>query len=368
VESEGAGAAGADAPVAPPDAADREGSRVVDPVAASSDEEREELGLRPRTLAEFVGQADLVEHLGIVLQAARQRRQAVDHILFAGPPGLGKTSLAGIVAVEMAAGLRISAGPVLTRAGDLAALLTDLQDGDVLFIDEIHRLHRSVEEMLYSAMEDGRLDILIGKGPTARSIRLELPKFTLVGATTRTGLVSGPLRDRFGFVGRLDLYDPADLRSIVERSARILKVQIDTEGAIRISERSRGTPRVANRLLRRVRDFAEVRGEGFIDGATASEGLELFGVDVLGLDKVDRAILATLCGRFGGQPVGLTTLSQCVGEEPDTIEDAYEPFLLQSGLIQRTSRGRVATARAWTHLGYAGPPAAPNATNSPALF
>ncbi len=268
----------------------------------------------------------------------------------------------------MGAGLRITAGPVLTRAGDLAALLTDLQDGDVLFIDEIHRLHRSVEEMLYSAMEDGRLDILIGKGPTARSIRLDLPRFTLVGATTRTGLVSGPLRDRFGFVGRLDLYDPADLRAIVERSARILKVQIDTEGAIRISERSRGTPRVANRLLRRVRDFAEVRGEGFIDGATASEGLELFGVDAMGLDKVDRAILDTLCGRFGGQPVGLTTLAQCVGEETDTIEDAYEPYLVQSGLIQRTPRGRVATKRAWVHLGHDGPPTAPDATNTQPLF
>jgi Holliday junction DNA helicase RuvB len=342
--------------------------RVVDPAASSSDEELEEVGLRPRTLAEFVGQSDLVEHLSIVLQAARQRRQPVDHLLFAGPPGLGKTSLAGIVATEMGAGLRITAGPVLTRAGDLAALLTDLQDGDVLFIDEIHRLHRSVEEMLYSAMEDGRLDILIGKGPTARSIRLDLPRFTLVGATTRTGLVSGPLRDRFGFVGRLDLYAPADLRAIVERSARILKVEIDTEGAIRISERSRGTPRVANRLLRRVRDFAEVRGDGRIDGATASEGLELFGVDELGLDKVDRSILVTLCDRFGGQPVGLTTLAQCVGEETDTIEDAYEPYLLQSGLIQRTARGRVATQRAWAHLGRAGPASAPDATNSPPLF
>jgi Holliday junction DNA helicase RuvB len=342
--------------------------RVVDPTASSPDEELEEVGLRPRTLPEFIGQAELVEHLSIVLQAARQRRQAVDHLLFAGPPGLGKTSLAGIVAAEMGAGFRITAGPVLTRAGDLAALLTDLQDGDVLFIDEIHRLHRSVEEMLYSAMEDGRLDILIGKGPTARSIRLELPKFTLVGATTRTGLVSGPLRDRFGFVGRLDLYDPADLRAIVERSARILKVRIDSEGAIRISERSRGTPRVANRLLRRVRDFAEVRGDGNIDGATASEGLELFGVDALGLDKVDRAILVTLCNRFGGQPVGLTTLAQCVGEEPDTIEDAYEPFLVQSGLIQRTARGRVATKSAWAHLGHAGPPTAPDAMNTPPLF
>ena len=223
--------------VAGPDA-DADDFRVVDPAASDDVEELEEVGLRPRSLAEFVGQAQLVEHLEIVLQAARQRRQPVDHILFAGPPGLGKTSLAGIVAAEMGAGLRITAGPVLTRAGDLAALLTDLQDGDVLFIDEIHRLHHSVEEMLYSAMEDGRLDILIGKGPTARSIRLDLPRFTLVGATTRTGLVSGPLRDRFGFVGRLDLYDPADLRAIVERSARILKVRIDTEGAVRISERS----------------------------------------------------------------------------------------------------------------------------------
>ena len=347
---------------------DRAGTRVIDPAASSPDEELEEVGLRPRTLAEFVGQSELVEHLSIVLQAARQRHQPVDHLLFAGPPGLGKTSLAGIVATEMGAGFRITAGPVLTRAGDLAALLTDLQDGDVLFIDEIHRLHRAVEEMLYSAMEDGRLDILIGKGPTARSIRLDLPRFTLVGATTRTGLVSGPLRDRFGFVGRLDLYDPADLRAIVERSARILKVQIDVEGAIRISERSRGTPRVANRLLRRVRDFAEVRGNGAIDGATASEGLELFGVDELGLDKVDRSILVTLCDRFGGQPVGLTTLAQCVGEETDTIEDAYEPYLVQSGLIQRTARGRVATKRAWAHLGHVGPPTAPDATNSPPLF
>ena len=342
--------------------------RAVDPAPSDHDEELEEVGLRPRSLAEFIGQPQLVEHLGIVLQAARQRGQPVDHLLFAGPPGLGKTSLAGIVATEMGAGLRITAGPVLTRAGDLAALLTDLQDGDVLFIDEIHRLHRSVEEMLYTAMEDGRLDILIGKGPTARSIRLELPTFTLVGATTRTGLVSGPLRDRFGFVGRVDLYDPLDLRAIVERSARILKVQVDDEGAIRISERSRGTPRVANRLLRRVRDFAEVRGDGFIDDKTAREGLELFGVDELGLDKVDRAILMTLCIRFGGHPVGLTTLAQCVGEEPDTIEDAYEPYLVQSGLIQRTARGRVATQRAWAHVGHESPPLAPGPSRTPPLF
>jgi Holliday junction DNA helicase RuvB len=316
-------------------------ARLVAPVVAGGGEEVEEAGLRPRSLAEFVGQAQLVEHLGIVLQAARQRHQPVDHLLFAGPPGLGKTSLAGIVATEMGAGLRITSGPVLTRAGDLAALLTDLQDGDVLFIDEIHRLHRSVEEMLYSAMEDAKLDILIGKGPTARSIRLDLPRFTLVGATTRTGLVSGPLRDRFGFVGRLDLYAPVDLQAIVERSARILDVEIDEEGSTRIAERSRGTPRVANRLLRRVRDFAEVRGDGSINGSTAAEGLDLFGVDELGLDKVDRAILETL--------------AQCVGEETDTIEDAYEPFLLQCGLILRTSRGRVPTPRAWAHLGQAPP-------------
>ena len=338
--------------------------RLVAPVAADPVEEVEEAGLRPRSLHEFVGQAQLVEHLSIVLQAARQRHQPVDHLLFAGPPGLGKTSLAGIVATEMGAGFRITSGPVLTRAGDLAALLTDLQDGDVLFIDEIHRLHRSVEEMLYSAMEDSKLDILIGKGPTARSIRLDLPKFTLVGATTRTGLVSGPLRDRFGFVGRLDLYAPEDLRAIVERSARILQVQIDVDGSTRISERARGTPRVANRLLRRVRDFAEVRGDGSINGDTASEGLDLFGVDALGLDKVDRAILITLCDRFGGQPVGLTTLAQCVGEESDTIEDAYEPFLLQCGLIQRTSRGRVPTLRAWSHIGITPPSGSSTLFNS----
>jgi Holliday junction DNA helicase RuvB len=251
----------------------------------------------------------------------------------------------------MGVGLRITSGPVLVRSGDLAALLTDLQEGDVLFIDEIHRMHRSVEEILYPAMEDFKLDILIGKGPTARSIRLDLPRFTLVGATTRTGLVAGPLRDRFGFVGRLDLYDPAELESIVLRSAGILGVPIDPDGARRIAERSRGTPRIANRLLRRVRDYVEVRAEGAITSAAAVAGLNLFGVDELGLDKVDRAILDVLCRRFSGRPVGLTTLAQCIGEETDTIEDAYEPFLLQQGLLQRTSRGRMAGPRAWAHLG-----------------
>ncbi len=324
--------------------------RPVDPVAEPA-EEMDEIGLRPRNLAEFVGQGQLTEHLRIVIEAALKRRQPVDHLLFAGPPGLGKTSLAGIVAAEMGVGLRITAGPVLVRAGDLAALLTDLQEGDVLFIDEVHRLPRSVEEILYPAMEDFKLDILIGKGPTARSIRLDLPHFTLVGATTRTGLVAGPLRDRFGFVGRLDHYEVHELESIVTRSAAILGVPIDVDGARRIAERSRGTPRIANRLLRRVRDFVEVRAEGTITSEAAVAGLDVFGVDELGLDKVDRSILEVLCLRFGGRPVGLTTLAQCIGEEPDTIEDAYEPYLLQQGLLQRTTRGRVAAPRAWAHLG-----------------
>jgi holliday junction DNA helicase RuvB len=327
-----------------------EATRPVDPTAAPSDL-ADEVRLRPRRLTEFVGQPQLTEHLEIVLEAARRREQAADHLLFAGPPGLGKTSLAGIVATEMGAGLRITSGPALVRTGDLAAILTDLNDGDVLFIDEIHRLPRPVEEVLYPAMEDFKLDIMIGKGPTARSIRLDLPRFTLVGATTRTGLLSGPLRDRFGFVARLDLYEPDDLRAIVLRSAGILGVAISDGGAWQIASRARGTPRIANRLLRRVRDFVEVRAEGEITDDLASTGLELFGVDDLGLDKVDRSILDALCRRFAGQAVGLTTLSQCVGEEGDTIEDAYEPFLLQQGLVRRTPRGRVATVRAYGHLG-----------------
>jgi Holliday junction DNA helicase RuvB len=332
--------------------------RPVDPEVDPADL-ADEVRLRPRRLEEFLGQAQLTEHLEIVLEAARRRSQPVDHLLFAGPPGLGKTSLAGIVAAEMGVGLRITSGPALVRTGDLAAILTDLQHGDVLFIDEIHRLPRPVEEVLYPAMEDFQLDILIGKGPTARSIRLDLPRFTLVGATTRTGLLTGPLRDRFGFLGRLDLYAPDDLQGIVTRAAGILGVEVATEGAWQIAARARGTPRIANRLLRRVRDYVEVRAEGTITAALASEGLEMFGVDALGLDKVDRAILDALCRRFDGRPVGLLTLAQCIGEETETVEDAYEPYLLQQGLVMRTPRGRVATARAFDHLGMTDPRADP---------
>ena len=328
--------------------------RPVSPVADPL-EVAEEVNLRPRRLADFVGQAQLKEHLEIVLEAARRRGQAVDHLLFAGPPGLGKTSMAGIVAAEMNVGLRITSGPALVRAGDLAAILTDLAEGDVLFIDEIHRLGRAVEEILYPAMEDFQLDIVLGKGPAARSIRLDLPRFTLVGATTRTGLITGPLRDRFGFVARLDYYDPADLEAILARSARILGVRMDPAGGSEIASRSRGTPRIANRLLKRVRDVAEVRGDGAVTLDMARKGLTLFGVDDLGLDKVDRAILGALCERFGGGPVGLSTLAVSVGEERETVEDVYEPFLLQRGLLMRTPRGRVATSGAWQHLGLVPP-------------
>ena len=326
------------------------GARLLAPVL-SPDEEAEEMSLRPRRLAEFVGQAQLKEHLSIMREAARRRGEPVDHMLFAGPPGLGKTSLAGIVAKEMEAGFRVTSGPALVRAGDLAALLTNLAEGDVLFVDEIHRLARPVEEILYPAMEDFQLDIVLGKGPAARSLRLDLPPFTLIGATTRTGLITGPLRDRFGFVARLDYYDPAELELIVRRSAGLLGAHLDGGGGAEIAKRSRGTPRLANRLLKRVRDYAEVRGDGKIDREVARAGLELFQVDEFGLDKVDRAILKATCARFGGGPVGLGTLAVAVGESPETVEDVYEPFLLQLGMLMRTPRGRVATPFAFEHLG-----------------
>jgi len=310
-----------------------------------------EVGLRPKRMDEFIGQDDLKERLAILVDAARHRGEPVDHILFSGPPGLGKTSLAGIVAAEMDARMQTTSGPALERPGDLAAVLTNLDASDVLFIDEIHRLPRQVEEVLYPAMEDRRLDIVVGKGPAARSIRLELPSFTLIGATTRVGRVAPPLRDRFGYVARIDYYSSQDLRAIVERSAVILEVEVGDGGAEAIASRSRGTPRIANRLLRRVRDFAAVRADNIVDEATAVEALTVFEVDDLGLDKVDRAILSAVVEKFGGGPVGLSTLAIAVAEEPETVEDAYEPYLLQEGLLQRTPRGRIATRRAYDHLG-----------------
>lgn len=334
-----------------PNIRDDEDDRNVSAVMAGNSDGELDVGLRPQALDEFVGQRELKEHLAIVLEAARRREQSVDHLLFAGPPGLGKTTLAGIVAVEMGVQLHVTSGPALERAGDLAAILTKLEDGDVLFIDEIHRLSRAVEEILYPAMEDFQLDIVVGKGPAASSIRLTMPPFTLVGATTRTGMITGPLRDRFGLVARLDYYDTDELRRIVERAAGILNVEIDTEGAHQIARRSRGTPRIANRLLRRVRDFAEVRADGSITADVAAEGLGVFGVDDRGLDKVDRAILANLCGQFEGGPVGLSTLAISVGEQPETVEDVYEPFLITQGMIARTPRGRIALAEAYAHLG-----------------
>ena len=309
-----------------------------------------EQSLRPRTLNDFIGQSSVKENLRIYLEAALQRRDALDHLLLYGPPGLGKTTLSSIIAAEMGQNIRITSGPAIERPGDLASILTNLSPGDVLFIDEIHRLSHSVEEVLYSAMEDFALDIMIGKGPSARSIRVDLPRFTLVGATTRAGLLTAPLRDRFGILFRLELYTTDELAHIVTNSARVLGVSGDQKGLREIARRSRGTPRIANRLLRRVRDFAQVRAEGNITLEVAREGLALLAIDDLGLDRVDRAVLETMIKKFGGGPVGLDTLAATTGEDATTIEDVYEPYLLQLGFIMRTPRGRVATASAYEHM------------------
>jgi holliday junction DNA helicase RuvB len=314
--------------------------------------------LRPKRLDEYLGQSKVKESLSVLIDAAAGRNEELDHVLLSGPPGLGKTTLAGVIANELGVTMRTTSGPAIERAGDLAAILTNLEERDVLFIDEIHRLNRAVEEVLYPAMEDFTLDVVIGKGPAARSLRLDIPRFTLVGATTRTGLLSGPLRDRFGIAFRLDYYTSADLEAIVARSAAILGVSIDTEGAAEIARRSRGTPRLANRLLKRVRDYAQVRHDGRITEDIAAEALAFFEVDHLGLDKMDVRILETLMVKFSGKPVGLNTLASSVGEEAETLEDVYEPFLLQLGFLMRTPKGRQATSRAYEHLGIAPPPEA----------
>ena len=329
-------------------------NRIVSPDYNAADEALE-LSLRPKTLRDYIGQEKVKENLKIYIEAAKVRGEQLDHVLLYGPPGLGKTTLAGIIANEMQVQFRVTSGPAIEKPGDLAALLTNLSDGDVLFIDEIHRLSRSVEEVLYPAMEDSALDIIIGKGPSARSIRIDLPHFTLVGATTRAGQLTAPLRDRFGVVARLEMYTSEELSQIVRRSAGILGIAIDDDGALEIASRARGTPRIANRLLKRARDFAQVMGNGVITKETAQIALSRMEIDALGLDNIDRLLLTAMIRNYNGGPVGLETLAATIGEESVTIEDVYEPYLLQIGFISKTPRGRIATAKAYKHLGLAMP-------------